>query len=413
MKNIKLSTKPTVIYSNLIHTIEFKLVYPLESQNEYTLINSYLSHLLCESSALIPDESEYEKESLRKTIINYSYTTNSICNNLYLVISFELPQEGLISDYNLEDSFKFIIDTIKNPILNTNSIEKFEHIKDYFKRKHASAKQDIYNANYIEVRNIIDPLEKIGLSYKSYGELLDKITWNDLSTFYNKYIINNDCLVYVYGNIEEEKVEYLFNKYLKRTKEYIEFTTNYIDPLPISNEKLTKINTKFKQSELVMEYQVLDMQEEDKLILSVILNILNAQENNLIFSCLRTKNGLVYDAYVSSYITYGMFTVEAFINSDNSESVISLVKEVIDSLRDKEFLTKCFNKLVASLKIDLLKESDGLYTALTNRINNDLDIKTTEWEYNELLNLDIEDIIKFLDRIKLTNTCLFLESKEN
>jgi hypothetical protein len=108
-----------------------------------------------------------------------------------------------------------------------------------------------------------------------------------------------------------------------------------------------------------------------------------------------------------------MFTVEAFINSDNSESVISLVKEVIDSLRDKEFLTKCFNKLVASLKIDLLKESDGLYTALTNRINNDLDIKTTEWEYNELLNLDIEDIIKFLDRIKLTNTCLFLESKEN
>ena len=106
-----------------------------------------------------------------------------------------------------------------------------------------------------------------------------------------------------------------------------------------------------------------------------------------------------------------MFTIEAFIEYSNKDKVISLIREVMDSLKDKEKLSKCFEKLVAAYKVDLLKEEDGLYTDLNNQINNDLDIKTTAWQYNEMLNTKVDDILSFLNRIVETNIIIFLEEK--
>ncbi len=413
MKEIELSTKPVVIKSDAIHTIEFELIYPVEYKNENVLINKYLSHLLCESSSLIPDQSEFEKEKLKKSVLSYYYGSITICNQMYLKISFTLPQEGLISDYDIEESFKFIVDTIKNPILINKECdqEKFNHAKEYFQRNLASAKQDIYGSNDCDALDIIDPDEIMGFSYESKGREIERITWDDLYNYYQNNILNNDYLVYVYGNIEEEKVKYLFNKYLPQEEKKIRINPNYTHPLPISEQKTTNIQTKFNQSELIMEYQVEDMKEEDKLLLSTIVNILNARENDLIFETLRVKNALVYDAYVGSGITYGMFTIEAFIKDTNKDKVISLVNDVMASLYDKEKLTKCFEKLVAAYKVDLLIEEDGLYMELNNRINSDLEIMTTRKQYEELLNVKVDDIIKFLDRIKQTNTIFFLEGK--
>lgn len=413
MKEIELSTKPVVIKSEAIHTIEFKLIYPVECKNEYLLINNYLSHLLCESSALITEESEFEKEKLRKTVLDYYYSTNTICNQMYINITFVLPQEGLIKDYDIEESFKFIVSIIKNPILlnKESGYEKFEHAKNYFRRKHDSAKQDIYGSNNSDIKDIIDPQEIMGYSYESKSKQIDSLSWEDLNKFYQDNIINNNYLVYVYGNIEESRVNYLFDKYLPQEEKIIHITPKYINPLPIAENKLTSIQTKFNQSQLVMEYQVKDMTEEDKLILSIIVNILNAQENNLVFDMLRVKNGLVYDAYVSSGISYGMFTIEAFIEDTNKDKVVELINEVMSYLHDKEKLTKYLEKLIAAYKVDLLREEDGLYTELNNRINNDLDIKTTSGTYNEMLKIKVEDIIAFLDRIVETNTIFFIEDK--
>lgn len=413
MNKIELSTKPVVIKSDAIHTIEFKLIYPVINKNEYALINNYLSHLLCESSALLTEESEFEKEKLRKTVLDYYYSTNTICDQMYINITFVLPQEGLVNGYDIEESFKFIVDTIKNPILKNRESgnEKFNHAKNYFRRKHDSAKQDIYGSNNYDIKNIIDPNEIMGNSYETKSKQIDSLSWEDLNKFYQDNILNNDYLVYVYGNVEEDRVNYLFDKYLPQKEKTVTIIPNYINPLPIAEKKLTTIQTKFNQSQLVMEYQVKDMTDEDKLFLSIIINILNAQENNLVFDMLRVKNGLVYDAYVSSAISYGMFTIEAFIEYSNKDKVISLIREVMDSLKDKEKLSKCFEKLVEAYKVDLLKEEDGLYTDLNNRINNDLDIKTTAWQYNEMLNTKVDDILSFLDRIVETNIIIFLEEK--
>lgn len=414
MRTIKLSTKPTLIHDENVHVIDFKLIYPVEFKPEYPIINNFLSHLLCESTALIPDETEFQREKLRKTVLEYSYYVNTLCDNMYIIFSFSIPQEGLISDYNLEESFAFVVDCLKNPILKNKEVdqEKFLHAKEFFLKRHNSAKQDIYGSNDIESKKIIDPDEHLGMNYENYGKYLNNITWDDLYNFYQKNIINNSFLSYVNGNISESEINRLFNKYLPQNQDSIEINIEYFKLLPMAKTQYHEIETKFNQAELIMEYQVEDMVEEEKIILSTIVNILNASENNLIFDCLRVKNSLVYDAYVSSYGSFGMFTVEAFIDSSNKDRVIELVNEVMASLYDEEKLSACFEKLKEGYKVDLLKENDSLYKELNNRINNDLDITTISKDYKSLLNLNIKDIIKFLDKIKLTNTILFKEGHQ-
>lgn len=415
MKNIKLSTNPVLIHDENVHVIDFKLIYPVVFKPEYPIINNFLSHLLCESTALIPDETEFQREKLRKTVLEYSYYVNTLCDNMYIIFSFSLPMSGLISDYSLEESFSFVVDCLKNPIIKNKEAdqEKFLHAKDFFIKRHDSAKQDIYGSNDIESKKIIDPDELLGMNYETYGECLNNITWDDLYEFYQRNIINNNFLVYVNGNIGEEEVNRLFAKYLPQDKDSIEISIEYFKLLPMAETKYHEIETKFNQAQLIMEYQVENMVEEDKIILSTIINILNASENNLIFDCLRVKNSLVYDAYVSSYTSYGMFTIEAFIDSSNKERVVELINEVMNSLYDEEKLSRCFEKLKEGYKVDLLKENDSLYKELNNRINNDLDIATIEKDYNRLLNLNVKDIIKFLDKIKLTNTILFKEANND
>lgn len=415
MKTIQLSTKPVLIHDDKVHTIDFKLIYPVYFKQEYPIINNFLSHLLCESTSIIPDETEFKREKLRKTVLEYSYFGNTLGDNMYIIFSFSLPMEGLISDYSLEESFAFVVDCLKNPIIkNKEDVqEKFLHAKEFFMKSHDSAKQDIYGSNNIETKKIIDPDELLGMNYENYGECLKNITWDDLCEFYQDNIINNHFLTYVNGNISEEEVNRLFSKYLPQDECSIEINIEYFKLLPMAKVEYHEIETKFNQAELIMEYQVEDMVEDDKIILSTIINILNSSENNLIFDCLRVKNSLVYDAYVSSYSSFGMFTVEAFIDSSNKDRVVELVKEVINSLYDEEKLAKYFEKLKEGYKVDLLKESDSLYKALNNRINNDLDIATIEKDYKSLLTLDVKDIIKFLDKIKLTNIILFKEDNHD
>lgn len=414
MKTIKLSTKPTLIYDDKVHVIDFKLIYPVAFKPEYPIINNFLSHLLCESTALIPEETEFQREKLRKTVLEYSYYVNTLCDNMYIIFSFSLPTEGLISDYDLEKSFSFVVDCLKNPIIKNKEAdqEKFLHAKEFFLKRHNSAKQDIYGSNDIEAKKIIDPDELLGMNYETYGECLNNITWEDLYKFYQENIINNHFLVYVNGNISEEKVNRLFSKYLPQNQDSIEIDIEYFKLLPMSKPQYHEIETKFNQAQLIMEYQVENMVEEERIILSSIINILNASENNLIFDCLRVKNSLVYDAYVSSRGSFGMFTIEAFIDSSNKDRVVELVKEVLNSLYDENKLSKYFDKLKEGYKVDLLKENDSLYKKINNRINDDLDIATIEKDYNRLLELDVKDIIRFLDKIKLTNTILFKEEHQ-
>ena len=114
-----------------------------------------------------------------------------------------------------------------------------------------------------------------------------------------------------------------------------------------------------------------------------------------------SKYGILYSKYLEKYkpITYQELIMNGTIND-------------FLKLKDKEFLTLCLNKLIKGLEVDLLREEDSQGKLLNNTINNDLDILTTEELLERTKSVKVDDLIKFIDRIKITNE-MFFRGEEN
>lgn len=408
MKRITLSTDVHVIKTNKIDTLEFRLVYPIKHNNDNVHYIKLLNLLLTSSSKKFKEHAEFNKEMLKKTILSISLRELSIVDNTYIIFSFGMPRNGLIKKFNLESSFKFAIDALMNPFLTKGVFdeEKFNYEKDFLVKNHLRALDSIYSSNSNQYYDYIDPEGKLGNSYSRSGEVLNSITPASLYEFYKRNILENTFIPYVYGNINVSDAKSLFKKYIPQDKKELTFSINYFDALPMKKESYQEIQTKYNQSELFLEYQV-DMKASEIKYLSTLINILTGAENNLIFDALRVKNNLVYDVRISSHSSRAMFTIIAFIPKDKYKETKRIIKSVFKDLKNEKYLTECLNKLITGLNVDLLKEEDGQGKLLNDTIDHDLKILTTEELLERTKSVRPADLVKFIDRVKLTNEMFF------
>lgn len=409
MKTLKLSTKPNIIKTKNIETLEFRLIFPIKTDYDKNYYITYLRLILTTSSKKYPDQTILKKEKLKRLLLNYNFYFNTIIDNTYLVFSFSTPKENLVSDFDLEEAFKFAIDLLMNPLIENEEFnhEKFYYEKEYLLKNNERALTGIYAKNNNSFFERIDPDDELGNTHEKNTKILNETNPKDLYNFYKESIIDNNFISYVYGDVDEDKINYLFSKYLPQKKDTISLDINYFKCMKMSKYNYHEEITNFNQSELFMEYQVENLKESEKIYLYTIVNFLNASENNLIFESLRVKNNLVYDVKVTSFISRGMFIINSFIPSDKREVATDLINEVFETLHDKKFLSECLKKLAKGLEVDLLKEEDSLVNELEYRINEDLEISTIKSTYEEIKKVKVSDLIEFLDRIKLTNVVFF------
>lgn len=408
MKRIKLTTDVHVIKTNIIDTLEFRLVFPIKHNNDNVHYIKLLNLFMTSSNKKYTETRDFNKEMLKHTILGISLRELSIVNNTYLIFAFGMPRENLIKKFNIESSFKFAIDALLNPYLDHSSFneEKFNYEKEFLYKNYKRSLDNIYSSNSNQFYDFIDPEGKLGNSYEKTGEVLESITPESLYEFYRKNILDNTFIPYVYGNISVSDAKKLFKKYIPQKEKEVSITTNYFEALPMKKPTYQEIKTKYNQSELFLEYQV-DMKEPDTKYLSTLINILTGSENNLIFDALRVKNNLVYDVRISSFSSRGMFVIIAFIPRDKYKETKHIVSSVFKSLKDKNYLTNCLNKLIKGLEVDLLKESDGQGKLLNDTINHDLGIRTTEDLLERTKSVKPEKLIEFIDKIELTNEMFF------
>lgn len=409
---LKLSTEPKVIKTKDIDTLEFKLIFPIKHDYNNNYYISLLGLYLTTTSKYYPDPTEFRKEKLRHTLLGQSFFSNTYVDNTYLVYSFSTPREGLISDFDLESTFAFAIDALLHPLCDNHEFEskKFEYEKEFIVSNHARALDGIYASNSNKFYDTIDPEEELGNSYDKNTKLLEVINNKDLYKFYKENILENSFIPYVYGNISESKIKKLFAKYIPQKKNSLVFDINYFKPLPMKKRRYEEVITNYNQSELFMEYQA-DITEKERKYLSIIINILRASENNLIFEALRVKNNLVYDVRVEAFNSRAMFVIVSFIPKEKYKETKKIIDEVFKNLHDEVYMSECLKKLIKGLEVDLLKESDSLTKPLDDTINHDLKIKTTKEVLEDFKKVKVKDLINFLDKIKLTNEMLFRGDK--
>lgn len=406
---MNLSTKPKLIYNKNKETIDFCFYFPIKTDYKNIHYVRLLDYILSTTSKKYPDSSSFEEIKKQKLLISNSIYLETNEETSFIVYVFTIPRENILKDYNIDETFAFAISLIIDPYVENNEFNenKFYYEKDYFVEKNRIIMDDPINKMNEEFYNIVDKKEYLGCSYLNSTKMLKDITPESLYEFYKENIKENKCLKYVYGNINNKKLNYLFEKYYKQEDEVLNINIKKYKNIPESKSIDIIKNVPLEQSYIYLEYKVKEFTENDRLYLKIINNFLYGPSNDLLFKKLRIEKNIVYSFSLIRYLNFGLFVVRAGIDEKNKNEFIHSVNDTLIGLQSFEVIKDCLNKLIDGLKVDLLRAEDSENFKLANIISDDLEEDTLKRNLEEYKNADIDKIYGVLKKIELKNIVFF------
>ena len=340
-----------------------------------------------------------------------SYNYNE---NLFIEFILVVPDPKKIKDYNIEKAFKFFIDTIYNPnvINDAFDIEQFEREKEFLKTDIYESIKKVKNRAYQSFLNIVDDNGILKDNIYNNMNLIDEANNIELYNIYKEVIKNNKPIIFVYGNVDES-INKLIEKYIKIDEE-IKFNMNYDCYLkPFEKMKDIEEKSNYNESIIYMAYKVKNMKKEDKIYLNIVKKILATGSNDLVFKKLRTEKNLIYSSHTWSNARVGLLVIESYINNVSKNEVIESIKELIESLKNKDDLKKYLDKLIEDVYYESIRKKDSRSVKINNYINKKLKMAYTVDELiKKYKQIDIDELINFIDRLVL-DTVYYLRGEFN
>ena len=128
---------------------------------------------------------------------------------------------------------------------------------------------------------------------------------------------------------------------------------------------------------------------------------------------LRDEEEIVYSAGSGAILRAGTLIIDCFINKNNKDLAMSKIKEVMNSLKDAEFIKPFLDNIIERSRLNLLRLLDDKNILLDEVVVKTLGFDITNKEKHDLIkNVSSEDISKFVERLVL-DTIYFLEEEDH
>ena len=417
MKKINIKNKPTILKNSDFQTILVQVMFFYKKEHKDLAHISLLPALLNSMNNIYKTESEFVLERKKLMILGTNVSRASIGDNGYFSFHMVVPDTYALGNDILDEQFAFLKEIIYNPRIENNGFLSFEINKEIenIKRSISNCKKNMMPYHSYKIKNLIDDEGYLSDSLINNEELLDEVTPQSLYEFYLKFIKEIQPSIYIFGNIDEDRINNLCDKYLY-IKEFNNIESDYrLDYYLKPRKEVNYIEEQstFKDSALSFVYKVKDMTEDDIIYLNVVRDLLNSLSSRLLNKKLRDENDLVYSSKVLSYDNFGAFEITALINKNNVELVKEKIQEVIEDLKNKELVSPLLENIKDRKRVNLLRILDDKYALLSDFVVSDLGLDYTNEElYNKIKKVTASDIKNFIDRLIL-DTVYFLKEEEN
>ncbi len=418
MKNLKLSTRPYIYNVDNVNIITFFIMFPIKVESKYMdLFKMRLaSKVVASSSKKCTSLDAFDKVLNKNLVIRYLVDYIRLDKEIFITFDFTIPKEGLIADYNMEEAIKVLYDCIFNPSVKNNKFTKevFDWNKDKMLNNLKQEINNIYELTNYELYNILDPKHKVFFSREEKIKLVEDTNASNVYEYYKKNIIDNKFITFIYGKIDDKKrLLDLYNKYFKQKYYDFNMGIHMYNLLPFKEYKNKTMKTKYWQSSLSYIYQIVNCKMSDINKLTMLYYFLRSRENDLIFDKLRNEYNLVYETYVDIDKMHGLLEIKVLLDKNDREEISKLIKEVINSLYDKEVFVRCKKKLMKSLEYDLLDDEDNDFYDVLYNINKKLKISMIIKDLiRDMSKIEYNDMRDLLNRLKISRE-LFLEGGYN
>ena len=418
MKRIKMNSVPTIYKNTDFQSIIVKVMFPFEEKVEDLAKIQLLPSMLNYMNNKYPSEELFQLEKKKLYILGTSCTRSVIGTSGVFSFNLIIPDTFALKKDILEEQFKFFSEMIYNPRSENGKFLEFEleREKNNLRLGISNALKNIRPYHQIRLRELID--DDAGILSRDiiqHQELIDEVTTENLYEYYLDVIKKRQPVIYVMGNVSEEKINDLCFKYLYREKfedkEYEANLEHYMKP----KKKILEVveESTFKDSAFSLVYKVKDMKQDDVVLLNTLKNILTSLSSRLLGEKLRDENDLIYSSKVMAYPHFGIFEITDFINKNNILEVKEKLQEVMQEFKNEELIDEALKNILERKRINLLRKLDDKFYLFEDFILKDLDIDMTAEEYYEISKkITAKDISKFVDRLVL-DTTYFLKEGEN
>lgn len=382
------------------------------NKDEITLRNM-LTSFLTYSTDTYPNKRDMVLKA--QDLYGVNVYTKSYRSGNFNMINFclSLLNEKYTEKGMLEESIKFLSDVIFKP--NFYKEEEFNQAyKFLYDNMESSMKGIKENPTTYSVIRMLEEMDiNAPYSYREFGYLkdLEKITKEDLISYYEKIIKNSLVDVYVIGDIDEDNITNLLKKYLtfttfKRPKESQLIEHNKL-PLKI---KIVKEQEDSNQSKLSIGCKIDSLTEfERNYVLTVYNMILGGNSESKFFQIIREKHSLAYYVYSSLNKLDSLMIIKAGISKENFETTVKLIKQLMKDMEKGKFSDDDIN-VVKENYISLLKEIEDNENAIieTYLAKDLLNLGDIDERKKEIMKVTKEDIINVAKKIKI-DTIFLLE----
>lgn len=246
-----------------------------------------------------------------------------------------------VMDTHVDIAFNVLSDMIQNPLFEERDIERERGVVIEEINMYEDSPEDLAHDELAKVMYQNNPL---GYPILGTIETLTAMDRECIVSYYNQYYTPQNLVISVVGNVDYDQVIEMLNDRLGDWEaKHGDFNQKVTEELTTGVVKRTK---DIEQFHMCLGFKGYGRNDQRQYSLLVLNNILGGSMSSRLFQKIREEMGLVYSiySYPTNYFDTGVFTIYAGMNSNEVETVMTLIKDELELLKtesvsDEEFLT--------------------------------------------------------------------------
>ena len=404
-----------IIKTNLYKTITVKVYFREVVSKENITKRNFLSRIMMLGTKDYPTKVELTKKEQDLYAANIACTNRRMGNYLDTGISLRVLNDKYTEEGNFDRSLDLLNSIIFNPKVSNNafSIEDFNTVYEEYKADLNSLVENKMSYSLVKALESTSSLTPVGYRGIGYLEDLEKITNENLYTYYLDVINHNYVDIFVLGDVQEEEITALFKEKFKVNTFKKNYPKALLEELKINKSKTVRESVKSEQDNLVITLSLNNLTDyERNYPLSLFNAILGGGSESLLFREVREKSSLAY--YISSTPNKldNLIIIRGGITRGKSNDVIKIIKNIL--------------KDIASGKIDddMIRKAKEYYTSALDDIIEStfqiiesyymmelLGVDDIETKRKKMLKVTIDEIVGVANKVKI-NTVYILEGSD-
>ena len=404
-----------IIKTNLYKTITVKVYFREVVCKENITKRNFLSRIMMLGTKDYPTKVELTKKEQDLYAANIACTNRRMGNYLDTGISLRVLNDKYTEEGNFDRSLDLLNSIIFNPKVSNNafSIEDFNTVYEEYKADLNSLVENKMSYSLVKALESTSSLTPVGYRGIGYLEDLEKITNENLYTYYLDVINHNYVDIFVLGDVQEEEITALFKEKFKVNTFKKNYPKALLEELKVNKSKTVRESVKSEQDNLVITLSLNNLTDyERNYPLSLFNAILGGGSESLLFREVREKSSLAY--YISSTPNKldNLIIIRSGITRGKSNDAIKIIKNIL--------------KDIASGKIDddMIRKAKEYYTSALDDIIEStfqiiesyymmelLGVDDIETKRKKMLKVTIDEIVGVANKVKI-NTVYILEGSD-